>query len=205
MSPETAVQPTMWCSQCGRSLPPSDLVQIAGNWVCAECKPVFLSRVMAGGAGSAAAFPRTWHYGGFWIRFLARMIDTVIVGVTQACIALAFFGTFGGQFLPSVTRSASISIMLSFQLLSYAIAIAYDVTFLRYKGATPGKMALGLKVVRSNGASLGWGVSIGRYFMYWVSGMILLIGYIIAGFDDEKRALHDRACDTRVIYKQSAV
>ena len=41
--------------------------------------------------------------------------------------------------------------------------------------------------------------------MQIVSGIILLIGYIIAGFDDEKRALHDRVCDTRVIYKQSAV
>jgi uncharacterized RDD family membrane protein YckC len=64
-------------------------------------------------------------------------------------------------------------------------------------------MALGLKVVRSNGAPLGWGVSIGRYFMYIVSGIILGIGYIMAGFDDEKRTLHDRACDTRVIYKRS--
>jgi uncharacterized RDD family membrane protein YckC len=39
--------------------------------------------------------------------------------------------------------------------------------------------------------------------MYIVSGIILLIGYIMAGFDDEKRALHDRVCDTRVIYKRS--
>jgi uncharacterized RDD family membrane protein YckC len=39
--------------------------------------------------------------------------------------------------------------------------------------------------------------------MYIVSGMILLIGYIMAGFDNEKRALHDRVCDTRVIYKRA--
>jgi uncharacterized RDD family membrane protein YckC len=39
--------------------------------------------------------------------------------------------------------------------------------------------------------------------MYIVSGIILLIGYIMAGFDEEKRALHDRVCDTRVIYKRS--
>jgi uncharacterized RDD family membrane protein YckC len=76
--------------------------------------------------------------------------------------------------------------------------------FLRYRGATLGKLALGLRVVRSDGESLGWGVSIGRYFMNIVSAIILAIGYIMAGFDPEKRALHDRVCDTRVIYTRSA-
>jgi uncharacterized RDD family membrane protein YckC len=39
--------------------------------------------------------------------------------------------------------------------------------------------------------------------MYLVSSIVLSIGCIMAGFDDEKRALHDRVCDTRVIYKRS--
>jgi uncharacterized RDD family membrane protein YckC len=77
------------------------------------------------------------------------------------------------------------------------------VLFLHYRGATLGKMALGLQVVRSDGESLGWGVSIARYFMNFVSALILAIGDIMAGFDSEKRALHDRVCDTRVVYKQS--
>ena len=200
MNQEAPVQ-TVWCSQCGRPLTQSDLVHIAGNWVCADCKPAFLSRVMASGA--AGGSPHAWHYGGFWIRVVARLIDGIILGIAQASIALVFFGTFGAQFLPSVTRSASIGLYLGFQVFSYAIAIVYEAAFLHYRGATPGKMALGLKVVRSNGSSLGWGVSFGRYFMQFVSGIILCIGYIMAGFDDEKRALHDRVCDTRVIYKQS--
>ena len=201
MNQEAAVQPTMWCSQCGRSLAPSDVVQIAGNWVCADCKPVFLSRVMAGGAAVAS----TRHFAGFWIRFVARCLDGIVLLTAQACIALVFFGTFGAQFLPSVVRSAPISARLGFQFLSYATALVYEATLLHYQGATLGKMVLGLRLVRSNGASLGWGISVARYFMQIVSGIILLIGYIIAGFDDEKRALHDRVCDTRVIYKQSAV
>jgi len=199
MSQETPVQTVFACSQCGRAFAHSDLVQIAGNWVCAECKPAFLSRVMASGA---AVTPK-WHYGGFWIRVVARLIDGIILGIAQACIAFVFLGTFGGQFLPSVMQSTSIGLRLGFQFLSYAIAILYEVVFLRYQGATLGKMALGLKVVRSNGESLGWGVSVGRYFMNVVSGIILAIGYIMAGFDEEKRALHDRVCDTRVIYKRS--
>lgn len=197
MSPEAPVQSSLFCSQCGRTFAQSDLVQIVGDWVCADCKPVFLSRVMAGGAAASSK----WHYGGFWIRFVARLIDGIIIALAQACIALFFLGTFGGQFLPTVMRSAPITLRLGFQVISYAIAILYEVAFLRYQGATPGKMALGLKVIRSDGGALGWGVSVGRYFMNFVSGIILCIGYIMAAFDDEKRALHDRVCDTRVIYK----
>jgi uncharacterized RDD family membrane protein YckC len=153
-------------------------------------------------SGAAGASPLAWHYGGFWIRFCARFIDGIILGIVQACIALVFFGTFGAQFSPRVMQSASIGLRLGFHVFSYAIAIVYEAAFLHYRGATPGKLALGLKVVRSNGEPLGWGVSVGRYFMQLVSGIILLIGYIMAAFDNEKRALHDRVCDTRVIYKQ---
>jgi len=47
MSPEAPVQTVLTCAQCGRGFAHSDLVQIAGNWVCADCKPAFLSRVLA--------------------------------------------------------------------------------------------------------------------------------------------------------------
>src|SRR5689334_4890268 len=76
MTQETPVQTVLACSQCGRSLAPSELVHIAGSWVCASCKPAFLSRVMASGAS-----PSALRYGGFWIRFGARMLDGIILGV----------------------------------------------------------------------------------------------------------------------------
>jgi uncharacterized RDD family membrane protein YckC len=201
MSQEVPVQTVLACSQCGRALAQSDLVHIAGSWVCADCKPAFLSRVMASGA--AGASPLAWRYGGFWIRVGARLIDGILLATAQASIALLFFGTFGAQFSPTVTRSKSMGLQVGFQVVSYTIAIVYEAAFLHYRGATPGKMALGLKVIRSDGGPLGWGVSFGRYLMHLISGLILLIGYIMVGFDNEKRALHDRVCDTRVIYKQS--
>jgi len=199
MSQQAPVQTVLTCSQCRRNFAHADLVQIAGNWVCGECKPAFLSRVMASGAAAQVG----WHYGGFWIRFGARMIDGFLLGIVQASLALALFGTFGAQFMPNVIRSEPQSLRVSFQILSYAIGFLYEVLFLHYRGATLGKMALGLQVVRSDGESLGWGVCIARYFMNFVSALILLIGYIMAGFDSEKRALHDRVCGTRVVYKQS--
>lgn len=199
MAQEAPAEAVLACSQCGRALAQSDLVQIAGAWVCAECKPAFLSRIMASGA----AVTSKWHYGGFWIRVGARLIDGIFLWIVQAFVALLMFGTFKALFSPGVTRSASIGLVVGFQFFSFAAAIVYEVLFLRYRGATLGKMALGLKVIRSNGNPLGWGISLGRYFMYIVSGLILLIGYIMAGFDSEKRTLHDRVCDTRVIYNRA--
>jgi uncharacterized RDD family membrane protein YckC len=60
--------------------------------------------------------------------------------------------------------------------------------------ATLGKMACGLRVVMSDGGKVTYGRSLGRHFAKLLSGFM-------AGFDDEKRALHDRICDTRVIKK----
>jgi len=69
-------------------------------------------------------------------------------------------------------------------------------------------MACGLKVVRANGSDLGWGISFGRYFMYsvvisaipFVNWILLPTTAIMAGVDEQKRGLHDRVCDTRVIH-----
>ena len=93
--------------------------------------------------------------------------------------------------------------MLTLGFVSMLIACLYEVIMIHQFGATLGKMAVGIKVIRTDGSGVGWGASIGRYFMKIVSGLILGIGYIMAGFDDEKRALHDRVCDTRVVYKRS--
>ena len=68
-------------------------------------------------------------------------------------------------------------------------------------GATPGKMACGLKVVSPDGGPVSYGKACGRFFAEMLSGLTLGIGYIMVAFDDEKRALHDRICNTRVIRK----
>jgi len=200
MSEQAPVQSVLACSQCGRTFAHSDLVQIAGSWVCADCKQAFLSRVMASGA--AAASPLGWHYGGFWIRFGARMIDGIV-------LIPNLLRAQGDASNPAFAGFAAFS--LTFFLVYFLVVICYEVVLLRYRGATLGKMACGLKVVRSDGSTLGWGVSIGRFVMWnvvtsgipYLNFVLMLISGIMAGTDGEKRALHDRVCNTRVVYKQS--
>jgi uncharacterized RDD family membrane protein YckC len=210
MSEQTPVQTVLACSQCRRPFPHTDVVQIAGNWVCAGCKPGYLSRVMAsGGEGS----PLGWHYGGFWIRFGARMIDGIVLGVPLLLLAaLLIPNLIRAQRSGSNSAPAGFAAFgLTFFLCYFVLLICYEVLFLKYRGATPGKMACGLKVVRSDGGSLQWGTSIGRFVMWnlvtsgipYLNFILMLISGIMTGTDGEKRALHDRVCDTRVVYKQS--
>jgi uncharacterized RDD family membrane protein YckC len=66
-------------------------------------------------------------------------------------------------------------------------------------GATLGKMAAKIRVVTADGGKVSYGRATGRYFAKLLSAFTCLIGFIMAAFDEEKRALHDRICNTRVI------
>lgn len=197
MAQQASTQAVLACSQCGREFAQSDLVQIAGHLVCGQCKPAFLSRVVAGDASASSR----WHYGGFWIRFLAVFID----GLIMDAIYVPLFLLFGVTVLRRAGAAPAVrpGTIMALEFVPLLVAVLYEVIMIRYFGATLGKMAVGVKVVRSDGSGISWGISIARYLMKMVSGIILMIGYIMAGFDGEKRALHDRVCDTRVVYKRS--
>jgi uncharacterized RDD family membrane protein YckC len=81
------------------------------------------------------------------------------------------------------------------------IGVAYYVFFVGRYAATPGKMICGLRIVTAEGGKVGYGRAAGRFFAEILSALCCTIGYIIAAFDDEKRALHDHICSTRVVYK----
>jgi uncharacterized RDD family membrane protein YckC len=195
---------TRYCSECGRAFPASQLTSFGDVSVCAQCQPAYAQRLRGAGQGAGRRF------GGFWIRFLAIIIDAIIIGVASAIIriplGLAGLGVSLGlgrnpdpnQVLAAVPAIMSL-IGLSF-IIQLALSLGYEVYFLSTRGATPGKMALGLKVTRADGGPISAGLAAGRYFGKILSGLILWIGFIIAAFDSEKRALHDHICGTRVIY-----
>ncbi|MBV9463243.1 MAG: RDD family protein, partial [Verrucomicrobiae bacterium] len=85
--------------------------------------------------------------------------------------------------------------------INTSVGVAYNVWFLGRFGATPGKMACGLRVIRPDGEPITYWRALGRTFAEFVSQITLMVGYVIIAFDPEKRGLHDRICDTRVIRK----
>jgi uncharacterized RDD family membrane protein YckC len=169
------------CAECGRPFSLDEMVSYEGRFICAQCKPLFFQKVKEG-----AILPATRIYAGFWIRFVAAFLDGIILNV---------FNFLVGNVLELVGVSSAV-IGLFVTLGSFLL---YQIFFVGRWNATPGKMALKLKVIRSDGSSVGYGLAAGRCFSWMLSWLILCIGFIIAGFDEEKRALHDRICDTRVV------
>jgi predicted Zn finger-like uncharacterized protein len=180
------------CRICGGSFSRNDMVRFGADWVCAGCKPEYVQMISQG-----VPRPNDYRYAGFWIRFCAKFLDGLILGVISLIV-----NTLLGQFISKGAAPSQIigltSLVFVFNLATGAAYVSY---FLSSYQATPGKMACGLKVIMPEGGDISWQRGVGRYFAEMLSSIILCIGYLMAAFDDEKRALHDRLCDTRVVYK----
>ena len=89
---------------------------------------------------------------------------------------------------------------LSVQLLSIVISWLYFALMeSSNKQATVGKIALNLRVTDMAGNRVSFARATGRYFGKYLSGMIFLIGFLMAAFTSKKQALHDVLADTLVI------
>ena len=135
-------------------------------------------------------------YAGFWKRFAAYSIDGFLVGIVGAVLAVML------GILPAIGRHATTALPRdngSIEMLSFLLGICYFSFMHARFGATLGKMAVGIKVVRSDGEHISLPLAIGRYFAWMLSYVILLIGLIMTAFTERKRALHDMICDTVVV------
>jgi uncharacterized RDD family membrane protein YckC len=159
--------------------------------VCANCKPAFLQKLSEG-----ADIRTGMRYAGFGIRFGAVLLDGLIVGVfnfgLQMMVGLSFMQSIGVE-----ERALSLTLLL--WVIQLGTSLAYETILLGKYGATLGKMACKIHVVTADGGRISYLRAAGRHFAKYLSSIILLIGYIMAAFDAEKRALHDRICDTRVV------
>lgn len=197
-----------FCAECGRPTLPDELASFNGHMVCPECKNTYVQKLREGVAPGAPAF----LYGGFWIRFVASLMDGIILAVVAGLFSMLVFGSFlGPHFTPNGNPTPEqalamigplLGVIGASMLLNMIVGCSYETFFIARLGATPGKMALGLKVIRPGGGPITAGRAAGRYFAKMASSMMLMIGYIMAGFDSQKRALHDIICDTRVIKTQ---
>lgn len=193
------------CAVSGKRYPKREMIHYEGKWISAAHRDEYFQRLREGVAQPGeGTVPGPFGYGGFWRRFWAKMVDSIILSAVGMPIgALLGVGllapAFRGNPDSMEATVAFIKVQVAMQLIGLVLGLSYEIFFVRKFDATPGKMALGLKVLRADGTKLSIPRIIGRYFAHFVSAFILLIGYIMAAFDEEKRALHDRLCDTRVI------
>ncbi len=187
-----------FCSECGRPFAVEDLVRFGASAVCADCKPNYVQRLREG-----ATTTSTVIYGGFWRRLAAVIIDNILLFIVLLPMRWAMLTLGAGAKLGDRPVQPFDAFWMSFwsfgTALSWAVELIYSVYFMSQKGATLGKMLMGVKVVTANGGPVSVGRAVGRFFARYLSALIFFIGYIMAAFDDQKRALHDHICNTRVI------
>lgn len=191
------------CAECGKIFPIDETIPYGNARVCAGCKPVFLQKLAEGAKINTGDL----DYAGFGIRFGAKLIDGLILGIPFMIVVFVVVGLSGGfnsntssQHNPADDVAPFLMIFMQFGLL--AVQIGYQTFFVGKYGATPGKMVCKLKIVMSDGGRVSYGRAVGRAFAEMLSGWMCYIGYLMVLFDSQqKRALHDHMCNTRVVRK----
>jgi uncharacterized RDD family membrane protein YckC len=181
------------CIECHKQFSPEEMVKYKDQWVCGSCKPLFFQKIQEG-----AQIKSDLNYASFGQRFAAKILDGLIIGVVFFIPVLIYI-----ILQIKAGRKFDVDLMTPFinifQFASMVIGIGYTTFFVGKYGATPGKMAMKLKVVTEGSGSVSYARACGRHFAEILSGMICYIGYLMMCFDEEKRTLHDRICNTRVI------
>ena len=135
------------------------------------------------------------QYAGFWRRLVAAIIDGILVSIVTLIIGGVLRLNSGLPTGPGSDNFLANLINLIIGWIYYAAMESSE------KQATLGKMAIGIQVTDLEGNRISFGRATGRYFAKILSAIILLIGYIMAGFTARKQALHDMLAGCLVVKK----
>jgi uncharacterized RDD family membrane protein YckC/Tfp pilus assembly major pilin PilA len=140
---------------------------------------------------STAERPVVPLYAGFWRRAAALLVDELILFAGGIVVGFA---------VGIALRPAPAAGFMIGTLIGLALGLAYYTAFHGSpKQATPGKMALGVKVTTRDGNRISYLRAAARYFARWISSLLLMVGYLFAAFTGRKQALHDMIAGTLVV------
>jgi len=136
--------------------------------------------------------PHDLPYAGFWTRFVALMLDSLILSIVTVVLVVAVG-------IPLIPEPEEYTTRLQLNLLSMLLGWIYyaGLESSKYQ-ATLGKQMMGIFVTDLDGERVSFSRASGRYFSKILSGFILLIGYIVAAFTERRQALHDILAKTLV-------
>ena len=134
-------------------------------------------------------------FGGFWIRMVAYIIDAILLNIASSIVgAVVGINMYAIDIDSYDPRTGLISVAITWLYFALMESSA--------RGATLGKMAVGLRVVTDTGQRLSFLHATGRFFAKFISAIILGIGFIMVAFTDRKRGLHDMIASTLVVKNQ---
>jgi uncharacterized RDD family membrane protein YckC len=207
----------VYCSKCGNAL--ADMAPY-----CDKCGQATYAAPLAATNSAALAMPMAVGnvapgaparaYAGFWLRFLAYLIDAIVLGVFAVPILIGAAMLMGiGTILMDLPHHRGAfdeglpPAIAGFIALCGLVGIVG--TWLYHAllessewQATLGKKIMGLEVTDLAGARVTMGRATGRHFAKFITGLIPLgIGYILAGFTEKRQALHDMLASCLVLRK----
>jgi len=147
------------------------------------------------------------EYAGFWRRMVAMLIDIFALAVICSLIILVstpfrwigFEGLWGSTDVLNEPVWRAVPYVIAGNVISLLVSVSYFVGFWIWRGQTPGKMLLGIKVVRQDGSRLNIGTALLRCLGYVVSTAVVFIGFIWIAFDSRKQGFHDNMAETYVV------
>jgi uncharacterized RDD family membrane protein YckC len=194
----------VYCSKCGSTIADSATV-------CPQCGQSTHAAPIVVASGALPAAPAL-AYAGFWLRFLAYVIDAIVLGIFTVPILVGAAMMMGlGAAISSLPRHGDPfaegfpAVFAGFISIFFLVALVggwlYHALLESSEWqATTGKKVLGLAVTDLGGARISFGQASGRHFAKLISGAIPLgIGYIIAGFTEKKQAIHDMLASCLVL------
>ncbi len=207
-----------FCPGCGQPVP----VSSAGAVIHPEVLSAPESGASVGGSSlitPAIAYAPPVHggaiispspYAGFWLRFVAYLIDSVLLTIVMGvvigvCVLAIGVGTLKTTFA-NVNPEDPTMPMFIIGWIAVACVVLVILQWLYFAGmessehqGTLGKMALGLIVTDVNDQRISFARATGRFFAKIITNYTFLIGYIMAGFTEKKQALHDMIASTLVL------
>lgn len=202
-----------YCFKCGTKLPdPAILdkkicigchaVNSASAEYCYKCGLPLPQKLSNG-------YDNQIRYAGFWVRFVACIIDAIVLGTATSIVTVPLFIHYFGQFsdyswLSSAASSGTLpSAFWIFYgwyfVASFLIQVIYYTVAIGKWGRTLGKMALRIKVVKPDGSRVSYWRAFGRCLAYYLNQFTIGLSFLIIAFTHKKRGLHDYIADTVVI------
>jgi len=128
------------------------------------------------------------EYIGFWTRLIATLIDMILVWILYWALSFVI------NLLPEIY------LFLYWLINSFVVLLLYFWLFTGFKGQTPGKMIVGIKVVDKSGNKPGlFSAAIREILGKIISTVIFFLGFLWIGWDNQKQGLHDKLATTYVV------
>lgn len=151
-------------------------------------------------------------HGGLWRRFAASFLDGIVTTIISYAlmIPLMLIGVgvmgAGGSENPFATGAGMASLLAIYPILFLAPCVYFGWMQSSSLQASLGKLAVGIKVVRTDGQRISFWRGFLRSLAYLLFTMVtcglgLLISGLMVALTERKQALHDMICDTLVVDK----